>query len=57
MENQQGPSVQHRALYSMLSGSLDGRGISGRVDTCICMAGSSCCPLLQTLSLIRSFGL
>ena len=29
MDNQQGPTVQHRELYSMLCGSLDGRGVGG----------------------------
>ena len=28
----------------MLSGSLDGRGVWGGMDTCICMAESLCCP-------------
>ena len=27
--NQQGPTVQHRELYSRLCGSLDGRGVGG----------------------------
>ena len=27
--NQQGPTVQHRELCSMLCGSLDGRGVGG----------------------------
>ena len=27
-------------LCSMLCGSLDGRGVWGRMDTCICMAES-----------------
>ena len=27
----------------MLCGSLDGRGVWGRMDTCLCMAGSLCC--------------
>ena len=31
-------------LCSMLCGSLDGRGVWGRTGTCICMAGSLCCP-------------
>ena len=26
---------------SMLCGSLDGRGVWGRMDTCLCMAGCS----------------
>ena len=28
----------------MLHGSLDGRGVWGRMDTCIWMAESLCCP-------------
>ena len=31
-------------LCSMLCGSLDGKRAWGRVDTCICMAESFCCP-------------
>ena len=27
-------------LYSMLCASLDGRGVWGRMDTCVCMADS-----------------
>ena len=38
MDNQQVPTVQHRELSSMLCGSQDGRGVWGRMDTCICMA-------------------
>ena len=38
MDNQQGPTVEHRELCSMLCGSLDGRGVCGRMDTRICMA-------------------
>ena len=40
MDNQQGLTVKHRELRSMLCGSLDGRGVWGRMDTCICMAES-----------------
>ena len=40
MGNQQGPIVHHRELRSTLCGSLDGRGVLGRVDTYICMAES-----------------
>ena len=28
---------------SMLCGSLDGKGVQGRMDTCICVAESLCC--------------
>ena len=43
MDNQQGPTVQHVKLCSMLSGSLDARGVWGRMDTCLCMAESFRC--------------
>ena len=44
MENQQGPAGQHRQLCSMSCGSLEGRGVWGRMDTCIRMAQSLRCP-------------
>ena len=44
MGNQKGPAVQHRELCSVLCGSLDEKGVWGRMDTCICMAKSLCCP-------------
>ena len=52
LHNQQGPTVQHRELCSMLCGSPDGRGLWGRMDTCICMAESLHCPpeTITTLS-------
>ena len=40
LDNQQGPTVKHMELYSMLWGSMDGRGVWGRIDTCVCMAES-----------------
>ena len=43
MDNQQEPTVQHRELCSMLCGSLEGRGVWGRMDPCICVAESLCC--------------
>ena len=36
--------VQHRELYSMLCGSLDERGLWRRMDTCILVTESLCCP-------------
>ena len=37
-------------LCSILCGSLDGRGVWGRMDICICMAESLCClPEIITL--------
>ena len=53
MDNQQGPTVQPRDLYSMFYGSLNGRGVWGRMDTCICMAELLCCaPKTITMLLI-----
>ena len=53
MDNQQGPTVQHRELCLMSCGSLDGSGVWGRMDTCICMAESlSCSPETTTTLLI-----
>ena len=40
MDNQQGPTVQHRELSSIVCDSLDGRGVWRRMDTWICMADS-----------------
>ena len=40
MDNQQGPFTQHMGLYAILCGSLDGRGVWGKMDTCMCMAES-----------------
>ena len=37
MDDQQGPTVQPRELCSVLRGSLDGRGVWGIMDTCVCM--------------------
>ena len=40
MDNQQKPIVYHMELCSMLCASLDGRGVWGRMDACICMPES-----------------
>ena len=40
---QQGSTAQQAELCSVLCGSLDGRGVWGRIDTCISMAESLCC--------------
>ena len=40
----QGPTVQHRELCSIICGSLDGRGVWARMDTCVCMVEHFCCP-------------
>ena len=43
MSSQQGPTVQHMELCSMLCGSLAGRGAWGTMDSCVRMAESLCC--------------
>ena len=55
MENQQGPAVQQKAHCSMLCGSLDGRGVWGRMDTYRCMAESLCCPPETITTLLISY--
>ena len=45
MDNQQGPTVQHREFCSMLCGSLDGRGVWRRIDN---MYVHGWVPLLST---------
>jgi len=53
MDNQQGPTVWHKELCLVLSGSLDGKGGWGGMDTCICTAESLCCvPETITILLI-----
>ena len=54
MDNQQGPTVEHREFCSVLWGSLDwGGGVWGRMDTCVCMAESlRCSPETITTLLV-----
>ena len=49
--NKDQPIVHHRELCLMLYGSLDGRGVWGRMDACIGMAESLHCSseLIATL--------
>ena len=55
MDNQEGPIVQHRELCLMLYGSLDGRGVCERMDICICMAESLCCPVETITTLLVGY--
>ena len=55
MDSQQGPSIQHMELCSMSCGSLDGRGVWGRMDTCIYMSESLCCVSLTITTLLISY--
>ena len=52
-DHQQGHAVQHRGLCLVLCGSLDGRGVWGRMDTCICMAESLHCMSINITRLLR----
>ena len=40
---------------SVLCGSLDGRGVWGRMDTCLCMAESLCCAPETITPLLISY--
>ena len=42
-------------LYSVLYGSLDGRRLWGKMDTCMCMAQSLCCLSETTTTLLISY--
>ena len=54
MNNQQGPTVEHRKFYSMLCGSLDGKEVWGRMNLCLCMAESLCCSSETITTLFTS---
>ena len=56
MSKQQGPMVEHRELCSVLCGSLHGRGVWGKMDSCICVAESLCCPPEAITTLFISYG-
>ena len=57
MDNQQGPTVQHRKLFSVLCGSLDGSRIWERMDTCTRIAESLCRSLETVTTLLISYTL
>ena len=44
VDKQQGHTGEPMELCSMLCGSLDGRAVWGRMDTCRCMTESLSCP-------------
>ena len=54
MDNQQGPVLLYSTGNSaQLLGRLDGRGVQGRMDTCVCTAESlRCSPGTLTTLLI-----
>ena len=47
-------TVWHMKLCSVLHGSLDGRGVWGRMDTCIYMA-LHCLPEATTILLVNGY--
>ena len=47
--------MYHRELCSMFWASLDGRGVWGRMDTCICMAEPLLCPPETITTLLTSY--
>ena len=54
IDNQQGPTVQHRELCSIFCNNLNGKRIWKRLDTCICITESLCCtPETNTTLLIN----
>ena len=55
MDNQQGTTVWHMELHSMLCGSLEGRGVWGRIDTCIGMGKSLHCSAGAVTALLISY--
>ena len=53
MGSQQRPIVQHMELC--LCASLNGRGIWGRMDTCICIVKSLCCSAKTATTLLTGY--
>ena len=51
MDNRHRPTIQHMELSSMLCYSLNGRGVWGRMDTCISMTESLLCSP-ETLTIL-----
>ena len=54
MNNQQGPTVEHRKFCSMLCGSLGGKEVLGRMDMCLCVTESLCCSSETVTTLFTS---
>ena len=48
-------NLLYMELCSILCGSLDGRGIWGRMGKCICMAEFLCCSLETVTTLLISY--
>ena len=52
MDSRQGSTIESMELGSVLCGGLDGREIWGRMDICVCMAGSLHCSLETATTLL-----
>ena len=55
VDTQQGPTVENRELCSVSGGSLDGRGVWGRMDRWVCMAESLCCAPETITTLLAGY--
>ena len=55
MDKQQRPTLQHMELCSVLCGSLNGREVWGRMDTCLCTAEPLCCSPETITTLLVSY--
>ena len=55
MGKQQGPTVERKERCSAWCGSLDRRGVWGRMDTRVCMAVSPCGPPEAITALLISY--
>ena len=55
MDNQQGPTVQHRELCSQLYSNLDEKGVWRTMDTCIWMAECLGCLPETIITLLVSY--
>ena len=55
MSNQQGPTVESLEFCSMLYGCLNGRGIWGIMETCVCMAESLHCSPETIITLLIGY--
>ena len=55
VDNQEGPTVPHRERCSVTCGSLRGRGVRGRMATCLCVAESFHCSPETVTSLLIGY--
>ena len=51
LDNQQGPNVQHRELYSIFCNDLYGKRIWKGIDVCVCITESLSCTFETNIAL------